>query len=323
MPLFFFLSGIFFNPYLPTSTFILKKTDSLLKPYFGTLIIVLLFSLFNDAFSFSTGLYGVLYGNGQSLWRYWEPMWFLPHLWVIFLVSFLISKFTSFGSLPRLYQLLVLFSLLTIGSYNLNLFYNLVWVNAVNMERLTGMPFSMDLLAISVAYFLLGNTLSQQVKYFKPRWQLVVLFLLCYVVIVQLTSARLDLNKREVIDPIFTISGSMIGIYLMLSLSYYISLNKRISTILSLFGYSSLFILIFHQFIQLETYKFLKDYVWKKPKLVWAWIAFIAGISIPLLVRELATRVKLIGFIYLPFPTNQFNDSESQNPLTDPQLADQ
>lgn len=34
LPLFFFLSGIFFSSYASTGKFLLKKSDALLKPYF-------------------------------------------------------------------------------------------------------------------------------------------------------------------------------------------------------------------------------------------------------------------------------------------------
>ena len=41
MPLFFFLSGVFFNSNSTLVYFIFKKSDALLKPYFVTLIIII------------------------------------------------------------------------------------------------------------------------------------------------------------------------------------------------------------------------------------------------------------------------------------------
>jgi fucose 4-O-acetylase-like acetyltransferase len=40
LPLFFFLSGIFFNPTEPFKRILIKRADSLLKPYYVTLLML-------------------------------------------------------------------------------------------------------------------------------------------------------------------------------------------------------------------------------------------------------------------------------------------
>src|SRR5215475_5458676 len=96
MPLFFFLSGIFFNEAIHFGDLVLSKTDSLLKPYFVTLGAFLLVDIILGR-QFIPGLEGILYGNGVTIrWvAPWAgPLYFLTHLWVLFIFSYLILSIT-------------------------------------------------------------------------------------------------------------------------------------------------------------------------------------------------------------------------------------
>ena len=305
MPLFFFLSGVFFTNVLSPVKFILKKTDSLLKPYFGTLLIVLIFTLFNSELQTKTGAYSVLYGTGQTLWGYWVPMWFLTHLWTVFIAAFLITKYTSFNSLSSQSKYVLLVTLLIIGSSVLRYFFVVDWDTVKNESVITGWPFSIDLLPVSIAYFLMGNTLREQILAFRPKWQMVVMCIFIYSGIYYFTPARLEMNYRFYFDPLLTNIASAVGIYFVLSLSFYLTMNDRIAKVLSKIGFASLFILIFHPMIHGEVYSFLKTYIWKKPKHLWAWVAYLSGISFPLLIRAIAVRVRVVGLMYLPYHSSK------------------
>src|SRR5215475_6603382 len=97
MPLFFFLSGIFFNEAIDFAELVLSKTDSLLKPYFVTLGALLLIDIMLGR-QFVTELKGILYGNGETIRS--MPLWFLTHLWVLFIFSYLIFSITKIQNKP-------------------------------------------------------------------------------------------------------------------------------------------------------------------------------------------------------------------------------
>ena len=75
MPLFFFLSGIFFNEAIALRDLMLSKTDSLLKPYFVTLGALLFIDIMLGR-EFIPELKGILYGNGETI--RWVTLWAGP-----------------------------------------------------------------------------------------------------------------------------------------------------------------------------------------------------------------------------------------------------
>ena len=313
---------MFFRNNLSIDRFIVKKFDALLKPYFVTMSVVILIYSFKDFFPTEGALLGSLYGNGQTLWGNWAPLWYLPHLWVVFIISFLVTKYSGYNALSNALKFGSLLLLLIIGGYSLDYFFTFEWVNANHKENITGLPFSADLLLVSVSYFLFGNLLVKEVINFRPRFFLIVIFLVGYIAIYYFTTAKIHINDRVFNDPLWAILGSAFGIYLALSLSYYLAKNKWAAKALMAAGYSSLFILIFHQLIQSELYNFLKFYIWKKPKLIWGWIAFISGISVPILLREIVLRIKILSLLYLPIKSNS-SDSERHSPKVHSQSASQ
>jgi fucose 4-O-acetylase-like acetyltransferase len=308
MPLFYFLSGIFFKPFLSPKQFILKKTDQLLKPYFGTLLIVVLVMVFTVRNESLGALSGVLYSTGQTLWNSWVPMWFLTHLWTVFIAAFLVINFTGFHQLNERNKLIIITLLLLSGGINLNFFFTVDWDNIKRGMVTTGLPFSIDLLPVTLSYFLFGHTLSSHVLLFKPNLKLLVIFIILYACILYLSPAFLELNHRMYHSPILASIGSGLGIYLILCLSYFLSLNGRISTVLKTVGYTSLFILIFHGVIKSEVYSFLNVTISREPKLLWQWVAFLSAIGLPILIRSIILRIKLLRLIYFPFPAR--NDSQ-------------
>ncbi|MGB7415939.1 MAG: acyltransferase family protein, partial [Thermosynechococcaceae cyanobacterium] len=64
MPLFFFLSGIFFNPSRSLLDTTATKIDTLLRPYFVTLTLIGISDLLLEGGSFPKYMSGVLYGTG-------------------------------------------------------------------------------------------------------------------------------------------------------------------------------------------------------------------------------------------------------------------
>src|SRR5215470_1628055 len=96
MPFFFFLSGIFFDSSKKFRHVLFDKTDALLKPYFVTLLLVLLKRDLLERVSMWRTALKFLYGVGPLIEEPWTPLWYLAHLWVLFLFCWLLVRATKF-----------------------------------------------------------------------------------------------------------------------------------------------------------------------------------------------------------------------------------
>jgi polysaccharide biosynthesis protein PslL len=95
MPLFFFISGIFFKPNLTFKETLVSKANSILKPYIAVTLFLILFDYVSSLISEQPlnllnvvirGLYGSI--GTLSVDQYssvlgWVPLWFLTHLFAL------------------------------------------------------------------------------------------------------------------------------------------------------------------------------------------------------------------------------------------------
>ena len=121
MPLFFFLSGVFFVWSIAPKQFLVKKSEALLKPYYSVLLTLLLLNFLMGEPHFLYYLKGILYGNGDTI--EWEPLWFLPHLFVVYGFGYLLLNHSSFNqwSYPAKYLFLIL--MFSIGVFSIEAFW--------------------------------------------------------------------------------------------------------------------------------------------------------------------------------------------------------
>ena len=303
MPLFFFLSGVFFSASVDARTFLWKKSDALLKPYFATLLTLFVISVvFNEGHLLGQ-LKGIFYGNGYTI--RWVPMWFLTHLFAVYCFSYLIFRFTGIQEKSSVYKLAIVALLMIAGAYWIDAFWQ-VRIMLLGKEKvLPGLPFSLDILLVSSSFFFMGAFLRRAVIGFKPNGYLLLASILAYVAIVLLTDARMDLNNRVYINPLLTTAGALCGIYFVICASFYINKTTMMRNVFLMFGQASLFILIFHFFIQAETYKYFSELVSYELGFWWAMAAFLISIITPVLIKAVATRSDTLSFFYLPIPFNK------------------
>ena len=96
MPLFFFLSGYFLNTAIPFFEFIKKRSNTLLKPFLFTVLLIYFTSVSFEKMGFNTAITRTvksLYGSGHYL--DWVQLWFLPHLFAVSLYAFLFIALVS------------------------------------------------------------------------------------------------------------------------------------------------------------------------------------------------------------------------------------
>jgi len=301
MPLFFFLSGVFFSMSSKPATFILHKTDALLKPYYVTLFLLLLTTiLFGSSQMVWHEIKGIVYGSGETI--RWRPLWFLTHLWSLFVVTYLVFFYTKLPTKSNFIKISFVILLFVVGSFSVDMFYHKPISIFGNTIELPGLPFSMDIILLSMAFFVSGSFLSQKVKKFKPKSGILLITIFIFIAIYNNTEASINFFERNYPEPIFATLAAFLGIYIVLALSYYMSKSKFITTILTTFGAASLFILIFHSFISIKTYIIFSNL--SDSILLSAILSFLASIIIPLFIKQLIQKSEFLMLFYFPFKSN-------------------
>lgn len=302
MPLFFLLSGVFFSWRSEPHYFFTKKFDSLLKPYFVVLFSLLLIDfIFFDEY-IGTRWIKIIYANGPII--DWTPLWFLSHLFLLYGFSYVLFKYFRFYQWPSSIKYIYLISSITIGS----IFIDSFWIKGISKEismsgenlYLPGLPFSLDIILVTSVFFILGIMLRDSLISFKPSLFLIVISIIVFYFI-QTTPATVNFNHRMFSYPFLSTLGAISGIYLVMSISYFIQRFKRVSFLLSLCGQSSLFILIFHQMIGRETNNLMIGLF--KPEdssVIFALIALISSIFIPIYLKTVAEKFNFISLMLLP-----------------------
>jgi len=256
MPLFFFLSGMFFKPDMRFPALLKRRFDSILKPYLFTLFLVYFVSVFYDKnLGLATALNRIvkaLYGNSYYLELYWSHLWFLPTLFVVGIFAF--GFYAIFKRLPAWMTLIGLLLTLITGILTMSWFMPFkLALFGYNLE-LSGLPFSLDLVLVCGFFFLLGRETHGRVpiKVFSPLWVLIG----SAVVLVGLNvffDGMLNLNTREYDAPLVNTLEALAGIIFVLSLSQWIEKwGGWVSHAFQYYGKISLIVFIFHFPVQIH-----------------------------------------------------------------------
>lgn len=303
MPLFFFLSGVFFSWSQPPKSFLIKKSEALLKPYYFVLLLLSFIHFIFDGRHLIWELKGIIYGNGLML--QWVPMWFLTHLFIVYCFSYFLYRYLRFYTFGVAPTAIILVIFMAVGIYGIDYFLHREISILYYEITLLGLPFSLDILLISIVYFILGRLLKDSIVNFTPLLPLVFLSLAAFVLTCHFTEAHIDLNKRIYNQPLFSTIGALTGIYIILSISYLLSKTRFAKLIPLLLGRSSLYILIFHWPIIGGSYGFLSSGVSSENVLLGlAFLSFALGISVPLVAKNIIERNDVLSLGFLPFSSN-------------------
>lgn len=304
MPLFFFLSGVFFSYVLAPKGFLLKKSDALLKPYFFILSLVFIVSVFINDESNLWQLKGMLYGTGETI--RWVPMWFLPHLFVVYVFSYILFHIIKLNKLSIYFKWLCIFLFLLIGTFNLDFFWGLKLSIFDHSILLPGLPFSVDIVLVTSFYFIGGYLLKESIIKFIPNLFLFWASFTIFSSICIFTNAHIDLNNRFYVNPLAAILASICGIYLIIFISFYMAHIKKLKNMFTIFGKASLFILIFHLPINQVIYNEFKEAALEyNLSFLLAFTAFILSLLIPLIIKWMVNQNRLLTLFVIPLNSNK------------------
>ena len=304
MPLFFLLSGIFFSWAIKPSTFLFKKSEALLKPYFAVLLLLFFAGLILGENDWQSQLGGILYGNGDTI--RWVPLWFLTHLFALYCFCFALFKLTGFANLHWPVQIATLSIFAMLGLVGIDWFWQKELSILGESYLLPGLPFSVDILLITAVFFISGYLLKQQLIHFRPSVWWCIAALLVFLFVSQFTNAYIDFNKRVYRHPLFATMATVSGIYLALSVAYFIAKSRWLRAVPIALGKGSLYILIFHVFIGVNAFNFFSDHTTQAAQHTFlAFICFALSIGLPLLIKWLVERNAILALAFLPFHSNK------------------
>ena len=289
MPMFFFMSGMFFKPDVPFWSFIRQRFHRLLKPFFVMLLLIYFASLSFSKVSLvmaSRRLLKAMYGSGQYL--DWVQLWFLPHLFVVSLFAYLFIRALRHQWLFKV-RWLMLGVIYVIGVLSIDVFSPFKFSILGKDLNLFGLPFSIDIVLVSGFFFILAYELNQKqyVSWLESPWVLfasgiLLIFLVWYF------PYKIDFNIRQFDSlPINTLEA-LLGILFILAISRQLERIGVLSSAFSYIGQASLIILIFQVPIQ--------DYWGQKLLAVTDnlpfsyWMSFLAGIVGPIIINALFIR---------------------------------
>jgi polysaccharide biosynthesis protein PslL len=305
LPLFFFLSGLFLKDSVPWGQFALSRADAILKPYFVVLVLLGIAEMLAPKLvpvPDTTPLAyfsGVLYASAPTI--AWTPLWFLPDLFVASLLSLAILRATL--ALPKnrpAWLWLVAAGLLATGIVLIDRFWQTgtAKLSFMGLDRMPGLPWSLDLSFISSAFMLSGFLLGKQVAALRFSAIGFLASAIAFAALHCFFDVTMDLGLRTYGNPLISTVQAALGIYLVLCASLLLQRHAALRRSLGYIGSGSLFILLFHYFTQGRTFLVLSHFSHNQV-LVGA-ASFAAGVLLPLLLLELVRRQRYLAALLLP-----------------------
>jgi len=306
MPMFFFMSGMFFRPDVPFWSFLWNRFNRVLKPFFAILLLIYFASISFSKVSLvmaTRRLLKAMYGNGHYL--DWVQLWFLPHLFAVSLFAYLFFKAVKSNQIYKL-RWVILTVIYIAGVLSVSYFWPFK-LNLLDREFvLYGLPFSIDLVLVSGFFFIFGYELNkkQDAVLFENPWTL-LLSGITLILLVWYFPQRIDFNTRQFDSLIINTIEALLGIIFILALSKQFERIGWLSSLFSYIGQASLIILIFQVPIQ--------DYWGQKLLAVTNnlsfsyWISFLAGVIGPILINALLIRPNPIVREWFSQPAPQEN----------------
>ncbi|HMM98673.1 MAG TPA: acyltransferase family protein, partial [Anaerolineales bacterium] len=289
IPLFFFLSGMFFRPERSFGETLRRRFNTLLRPYLFALFVIYLGEAAFDNMTFPViagRILKSLYATGYYI--DWVQLWFIPHLFAVALFAWIAWRFV-FGRVQRDWlRWLLLFAMLAAGVFAMPYFWP--FKAPVIGTELYGLPFSLDLVFASGFFFLVGYEVNRKPleNFFASPLVLAGTFGLLLFLVLTL-SPSIDFNTRSYPSLWINTAEALLGITMTLSLSRNLEKwSEKAANLFRYFGRISLVILIFHVPIQETMFsKFSRLGIPTDPSIV---LAFLSGVLIPALIYELAIR---------------------------------
>lgn len=296
LPLFFFLSGVFFKTTSSFAETAIGKADALLKPFFFTMLLYVVVRDVLRGQPLLPDIAGLFYASVSTL--PWQALWFLPHFWLAILYSWLMLRLLAALRIPTAAIWAIVAAQLLFGIWLLGWSWQMPISLNGSTYILPGLPFSADVVFISSAYFLLGYLSRTMLRQHQTSVASLLLSMVLFGVVFHFYTVTMDLAQRRYDHWLWTTVLAVLGVYVCWALSGVMTKMAGLSRAMTYIGQSTLIILIFHGEIQNKTFALLRAL--SVPDYVSAAIALVFTVVVCLLIGEFIKRFKLLRLLYLP-----------------------
>jgi len=294
IPLFLFISGILLKDSDLLGEFTLSRVETLWKPYLTVFLVISILKTLlptsNSAITVSPLVFFLraLYATpGYIIWD-WLPLWYLPHLFVASIISRVILRATEGTQQRNNWVSSIAILCLVTG----------IWVIKTDWLENPRPPFTSDVVLISSGIILIGFLLKEQIQLMVFNLPMFLATVFVFSLSHYFFDDTIDLSLRVYTHLITSSLQMFLGIYMTLSISLVIKEYEISRRILTYVGSGSLFILMFHNFVQERIY-------WKLLALGYGdqpgnAISFVSGVILPLVFWEIVKRQRFLSAMLLP-----------------------
>lgn len=332
IPLFFFISGYLFNLDLAGRDICKKRFNSLIKPYIFTVgFISLIYILVKSRPSLLWYILWGVYGNGPNLPKTVLHLWFLPNLFLVTLLTWLLFRYVRLIKTFIVFQFLLIAAFLVLGFLGIHLFWNLKMplfitnffmadgnqflVNgllnnpAYSQEQLIGgkqyiikgLPWSIDVILITAAFFISGCFIRKgNLEFIFYKHGIALLMISVFTVLHFFYNHTIDLNLRRYDNIVICTLLAYAGIHISTYTANIIAKKKnRFISSIQYLGKYSLIIFIFHPIVQSSVYYTIISLLPSSAHSIAILTAFAAGVLTPLLLNwAFIERFKVFRYWY-------------------------
>jgi polysaccharide biosynthesis protein PslL len=286
MPMFFFMSGMFFKPDMPFWKFASRRFNRVLRPFLFTILLIYFMRIFFSKVSIivaTRNLLKALYANGHYL--NWVQLWFLPHLFAVSLFAYFFVQMVRRAKLSQ-WRLVILLLIYTLGVLGITFFWPFEFTVFGKTFIAYGLPMSLDLVFVSGLFFILGYELNN--KLHQSLFDNVFILLISAISLVALVwffSPTIDFNIRLFESPLINTGEALLGIIFILALSKQLERIKWLSALFRYIGQASLIILVFQ--VPIQDYSGQKIFALTNNLPFSYWASFLLGVLVPIVIRAL------------------------------------
>ena len=289
MPMFFFMSGMFFKTDMPFLNFLKNRFHRVLKPFLAILLLIFFASLsFSKISLLMAGrrLIKAMYGSGYYI--DWVQLWFLPHLFAVSLFAYFFFKVVK-RMRPQWLQWILLVVIYFAGVLSMKLFWPFELNLLGRVLTLHGLPYGLDMVAVSSFFFIVGYELNQhRTEAWFGNWRVFLFSGALLLFMVWYFPARIDLNTRQFDSPVINTVEALTGILFMLTLARQLERFGWLSSKFSYVGQASLIVLLFQ--VPIQDFWGQKLFAITGDRSFSYWLSFFAGVIGPLLINALFIR---------------------------------
>jgi fucose 4-O-acetylase-like acetyltransferase len=277
LPVFFLATGMFTRDDAHWRDVIATRSVSLLLPYAAVVVAQALWQMPLSVSRSAQTISGALYASGATV--PWVTLWFLPHLWLVSILAFLIVRLTRRVAYQRTTCGLLAFALIAAGTWMLHHFNR--------QDAAAQLPWSIDLLPLSLAFVLAGHVWRRFLLDMKPKGWLILCVAATFIFVQALPGSSMDLNLRRYDSAGLTTLSALLGSYLVFSIASLLGAVPIVGRTTSAIGRASLIICIVHFPLQQLLIQYI-EHVLMRPTLLLAGSVSVISIGISMLVNHAA-----------------------------------